>query len=42
VDEREAWRRSSVLEGLTTDRIVGDGINGYRRALAVLAERRDG
>ena len=42
VEERETWRRSSVLEGLTSERIVGDGINGYRRALAMLAERRDG
>jgi 3-dehydroquinate dehydratase-2 len=42
IDEREEWRRSSVLEGLTTERIIGDGISGYRRALALLAERRDG
>ena len=41
VDEREEWRRRSVLEGLTTDRITGDGINGYRRALVLLAEKRD-
>jgi 3-dehydroquinate dehydratase-2 len=42
IDEREEWRRASVLEGLVVERIVGDGFNGYRRALAVLAERRDG
>ena len=42
VDAREDWRRSSVLEGLTTDRITGEGITGYQRALALLAERRDG
>jgi 3-dehydroquinate dehydratase-2 len=42
VDAREEWRHRSVLEGLTTDRITGDGINGYRRALVLLAERRDG
>ena len=35
------WRRSSVLEGLTTERITGEGITGYQRALALLAERRD-
>ena len=40
--EREAWRRTSVLDGLGTERIVGDGINGYRRALVLLADRRDG
>ena len=42
IDEREEWRRHSVLAGLTTDRIVGEGIDGYRRALELLAERRDG
>jgi 3-dehydroquinate dehydratase-2 len=42
VDAREEWRRASVLEGLTTERVVGQGIDGYRRALGVLAERRDG
>ena len=41
VDAREDWRRWSVLEGLTTDRITGEGITGYQRALALLAERRD-
>jgi 3-dehydroquinate dehydratase-2 len=41
VNAREEWRRVSVLEGLTTERIVGEGIDGYRRALALLAERRD-
>ena len=42
VDEREEWRRHSVLEGLTTERVIGQGIDGYRRALELLAERRDG
>ena len=42
VDAREDWRRASVLEGLTAGRVVGEGIDGYRRALGVLAERRDG
>jgi 3-dehydroquinate dehydratase II len=41
VDMREDWRRVSVLDGLTAGRITGDGINGYRRALELLAERRD-
>jgi 3-dehydroquinate dehydratase-2 len=41
VDAREDWRRVSVLEGLTAGRITGEGINGYRRALELLAERRD-
>ena len=42
VDAREDWRRASVLEGLTAGRVVGEGIDGYRRALGVLADRRDG
>ena len=41
VDAREEWRRQSVLSGMTTARITGEGIDGYRRALEVLAERRD-
>jgi len=41
VDAREEWRRHTVLEGLTTARITGEGIDGYRRALELLAERRD-
>jgi 3-dehydroquinate dehydratase II len=41
VDAREEWRRASVLEGLTMERITGEGITGYRKALELLAERRD-
>ena len=41
VDAREEWRRHSVLEGLATERITGQGVEGYRRALELLAERRD-
>ncbi len=37
VDEREAWRRTSVLEGLVAHRIVGKGPDGYREALEFLA-----
>ena len=42
VDAREDWRKHSVLAGLTSARITGEGIDGYRRALELLAERRDG
>ncbi len=38
VDRREDWRRTSVLEGLTTHRVVGKGPEGYREALAFLVE----
>ena len=41
VEAREEWRKLSVLEGLTTERVIGQGIDGYRRALELLAERRD-
>ena len=36
VDAREEWRRVSVLEGVSTGRIVGKGPEGYREALAQL------
>src|ERR687886_606828 len=39
VDEREEWRRRSVLEGLAAKRIVGKGPEGYREALEFLAAR---
>ena len=37
VDEREEWRRHSVLDGIPTARIVGKGPQGYREALELLA-----
>jgi 3-dehydroquinate dehydratase-2 len=36
VDERDEWRRTSVLAGLTAARIVGKGPDGYREALELL------
>ncbi len=33
VDEREAFRRVSVLEGVVIDRVSGAGVEGYRSAL---------
>lgn len=41
VDEREQWRRLSVLEGLVAARIVGKGPDGYREALELLVGTRD-
>jgi 3-dehydroquinate dehydratase-2 len=38
IDEREGWRRHSVLEGLSSKRIVGQGVEGYHEALRYLAE----
>jgi 3-dehydroquinate dehydratase II len=40
VDGREDWRRHSVIADLAAQRIVGKGPDGYREALAFLAERR--
>jgi 3-dehydroquinate dehydratase-2 len=40
VDQREKWRRLSVLEGLASERVVGKGVDGYREALALIARRR--
>jgi 3-dehydroquinate dehydratase II len=37
IDEREEWRRRSVLDGVRTHRIVGHGPDGYREALEYLA-----
>src|SRR5262245_11718220 len=37
VDEREEWRRFSVVSDLAAKRIVGKGPDGYREALEFLA-----
>jgi 3-dehydroquinate dehydratase-2 len=37
IDEREEWRRHSVISDLSTHRVIGKGPAGYRDALAVLA-----
>jgi 3-dehydroquinate dehydratase II len=39
VDEREDWRRVSLISDLAAHRIVGRGPDGYREGLAFLAER---
>lgn len=39
VDEREDWRRHSVLEGLIAHRVVGKGPSGYREAMEFLVGR---
>jgi 3-dehydroquinate dehydratase-2 len=40
VDEREEWRRHSVLAGLAAQRIIGKGPDGYREALEYLVSHR--
>ena len=37
VDEREEWRRHSVIGELAAKRVVGKGPDGYREALQFLA-----
>jgi 3-dehydroquinate dehydratase-2 len=41
VDEREEWRRHSVLSDLAAHRVVGKGPDGYREALRFLAETEE-
>ena len=36
VQDREEWRRVSVLEGLVIDVVSGEGAEGYKRALEIL------
>jgi 3-dehydroquinate dehydratase II len=38
VDEREDWRRVSVISDLVARRVIGKGPDGYRVALEYLAE----
>jgi 3-dehydroquinate dehydratase-2 len=37
VDEREEWRRLSVIGDLCVGRVSGKGVDGYREALELLA-----
>ena len=37
IEEREEWRRHSVVSDLATKRIIGKGALGYREALEFLA-----
>ena len=38
VDEREEWRRTSVIADLAAHRVIGKGPDGYREALVYLVE----
>ena len=40
VDEREEWRRNSVISDLVVARFVGKGPAGYREALEFLVSRQ--
>ena len=39
VDEREEWRRVSVIRDLCLGCVQGQGVDGYREALEMLKER---
>ncbi|MBN1529032.1 MAG: 3-dehydroquinate dehydratase [Thermoleophilaceae bacterium] len=39
VDEREEWRRLSVIRELCVGSVQGKGVDGYREALEMLKER---
>jgi 3-dehydroquinate dehydratase-2 len=39
VDEREEWRRESVIRDLCVATVSGKGVDGYRDALSLLRER---
>jgi 3-dehydroquinate dehydratase-2 len=40
VEEREDWRRRTVIADVAATRIMGKGVEGYRDALAYLAGRQ--
>ncbi len=40
VEEREEWRRFSVISDLAAKRVIGKGPDGYREALEFLAAKR--
>jgi 3-dehydroquinate dehydratase-2 len=42
IDEREDWRRVSVIRDLCVGSVQGKGVDGYREALAMLKEAMQG
>jgi 3-dehydroquinate dehydratase-2 len=38
IDEREEWRRASVIAELAAERVIGKGPTGYREALQYLSQ----
>ena len=40
IDEREEWRRHSVIAELAAKRVIGKGPEGYREALAFIVEQQ--
>jgi 3-dehydroquinate dehydratase-2 len=42
VDDREDWRRHSVIADLVVGRVYGKGVDGYREALELIARQLEG
>ena len=42
VDEREEWRRNSVISDLVAHRIIGKGPDGYKEAIVWLSQNAGG
>ena len=42
IDNREEWRRMSVIRDLCVGTVQGQGVDGYREALEMLKERLEG
>ena len=40
IEQREEWRRHSVIADVVSKRVIGKGPDGYREALEFLAERQ--
>jgi 3-dehydroquinate dehydratase-2 len=40
IDEREKWRRTSVIADIVAHRVIGKGPDGYREAIAYLVESK--
>jgi 3-dehydroquinate dehydratase-2 len=41
IEEREDWRRVSLISDLATRRVIGKGPDGYKEALEFLAEKSE-
>jgi 3-dehydroquinate dehydratase II len=39
IEQREDWRRVSVIADVVTERVIGKGPDGYREALVFLADK---
>ena len=39
IEEREEWRRSSVIADLAAKRVLGKGPDGYREALGFIVQQ---